>query len=156
MSLDSSPLRWHAYEHDHIEREKSWFIALGVIAICIAIISTIFGNVLFGLLILVGAGTLALLAKTPPTLIEFEVSDRGVRVGHTMHRFEEIIAFWVEDHDVDPPVLLIDTVKWMSPNLSIPLVDVDPKEVREFLAERAEEIPMKESSAHKILEFFGF
>ncbi len=156
MPSDSTPIRWQAYEHEHIERGRDWFWALGIVAICIAVISAIFGNLLFGVLIILGAGTLALLARTPPALIEFELSDRGIRVGHTMHRFEEIIAFWVEDHEVDPPILLVDTLKWMSPNLTIPLVDIDPKAVRAFLLERAEETPMKESAAHKVLEFFGF
>ncbi|MBI2025518.1 hypothetical protein HYT04_01895 [Candidatus Kaiserbacteria bacterium] len=72
-----------------------------------------------------------------------------------MHRYEEIISFWVEDHDANPPILLVDTVKWLSPNLVIPLDGADPKLVRAYLAERAEEVPMKEPVWHKILEFFG-
>src|SRR3989344_4126163 len=150
-----TPIRWQAYEHEHIERGSDWFWALGIAAVCIAAISALFGNILFAILILVAAGTLALLAQTPPTLIEFELSDRGIRVGTTMHRYEEIISFWVEDHEVDPPILLVDTIKWLSPNLIIPIEGVDPRDVRAFLIERAEETPMKESVAHKILEVFG-
>ena len=94
-------------------------------------------------------------ASSPPPLVEFELSDRGIRVGETMHRYEEIISFWVEDHDANPPILLVDTIKWLSPNLVIPLGDADPKLVRAYLAERTEEVPMKEPVWHKILEFFG-
>ena len=150
-------IRWQAYEHEHFERGKDWFLALGIAAVCIAAISVLFGNVLFAILILVAAPTLALLAKTPQAIAEFELSDRGIRVNGTMHRFEEIISFWVEDHDANPPILLIDTVKWLSPNFVIPLPPehVDAKSVREFLAERTEEVPMKETYAHKVLEFFG-
>lgn len=152
-----SSIRWSAHEHEHIERGRDWYMALGVVAVCTAAIAVLFGNILFGVLILIAAATWGLLSKTPPALTEFEISDRGIRIGETMHRYEEIIAFWVEDHDVDPPILLIDTVKMFSPNFVIPLPhgDVDPKVVREFLAMRADEIPMKESFAHKILEFFG-
>jgi|SRR3989344_5545122 len=150
-------IRWQAQEHEHIERGRDWFLALGIAAACVAAISILFNNVLFAILILVGAGVLALLARTPPTLVEFEVSDRGIRVGDTMHRYEEIISFWVEEHDANPPILLIDTIKWLSPNLVIPLPPehVDPKIIREYLAEHVEEVPMRETSAHKILEFFG-
>src|SRR3989344_2857487 len=125
MPQASAPLRWHAYEHEHIERGSDWFWALGIFA------------------------------QSPPPLIEFELSDRGIRAGAIMHRYEEIISFWVEDHDADPPILLVDTTKWMSPNLIIPLTDMDPKQVRAYLLERSEEVPMKEPVAHKILEFFG-
>src|SRR3989344_6232643 len=148
-------IRWQAQEHEHIERGRDWFLALGIAAACVAAISILFNNVLFAILILVGAGVLALLARTPPTLVEFELSDRGIRVGDVMHRYEEVISFWVEEHDANPPILLVDTTKWLSPNIVMPIESVDPKEVRAYLLERADEVPMKESAAHKILEFFG-
>lgn len=151
----SSPIRWSAYEHEHVDRARDWFWALGVFAASTALISFLLGNAFFSILILVAATTLGLLAQSPPPLVEFELSDRGIKVGDTMHRFEEIIAFWVEDHDADPPILLVDTIKWLSPNLVIPLGDADPKLVRAFLVERCEETPMKEPVWHKILEFFG-
>lgn len=151
----SAPIRWRAYEHEHIERTNDWYWALGIFAISTALISILFGNVLFGLLILVAAFTLGTMAKSPPPLVEFELSDRGIRTGDTMHRYEEILAFWVEEHDTDQPTLLVDTTKWMSPNLVIPLTDVSPQLVRAYLLERAEETPMKEPVWHKILEFFG-
>ena len=152
---DAAPIRWRATEHEHIERGRDWYWALGIFALCTALISTIFGNFLFGLLILVAAATLAILSKSPPPLVEFELSDRGIRIGETMHRYEEIISFWVEDHDANPPVLLIDTIKWLSPNFVVPIHDVDPKLVRAYLQERTKEVPMKEPVWHKILEFFG-
>lgn len=155
MLTSSVPIRWRAYEHEHVERGADWFWALGIFAAATALISILLGNFFFGILILLAAGTLGLLAKSPPPLVEFELSDRGIRVGETMHRYEEIISFWVEDHDADPPILLVDTIKWLSPNLVIPLIDVDPKLVRSYLVERAEEVPMKEPVWHKILEFFG-
>lgn len=152
--MDSMPIRWSAYEHEHIERSRDWYWALGIFAVAAALISTLFSNFFFALLILVAAGTLAALASSPPPLVEFELSDRGIRVGGTMHRYEEIISFWVEDHDANPPILLVDTIKWLSPNLVIPLGDVGPRLVRAYLIERAEEVPMKEPVWHKILEFF--
>src|SRR3989338_1749878 len=155
MPNESLKLRWSAYEHEHVERERDWFWALGIIAVCIALISFLFGDVLFSVLIIVAGLTLGIVAKTPPPLVEFELSDRGIKVGDTMHRYEEIISFWVEDHDVDPPLLLVDTTKWMSPNIVIPIRNIDPARVRTYLSERTDEVPMKEPFAHKILEFFG-
>ncbi|MDO8521856.1 MAG: hypothetical protein Q7S08_01040 [bacterium] len=150
------PLRWSAYEHEHIERGSDWFWALGIVAVCAALTSILFSNVLFAIVLIVAAFTIGLLARTPPKLIEFELSDRGIRVGGTLHRYDHIIAFWVEDeHEHIPPLLLVDTTKFMSPNLIIPLEDIDPHLVRVFLQQRAEERPMKEPVSHKILEFFG-
>ena len=148
-------LRWSAYEHEHIERGSDWFWALGVAACAITLTSILFSDVLFGILILIAASVIAMLATIPPELVQFELSDRGIRVGGTLHKFEEIISFWVEDHNVERPLLLIDTVKFMSPNLIIPIEHIDPHAIRAFLRERTEEVPMKEPVAHKILEFLG-
>lgn len=148
-------LRWSAYEHEHVPRGSDWFWALGIVAVSAALVAILFHDILFAIIILVGAGILAMLANIPPDLVEFEISDRGIRVGDTMHRFEEVISFWVEDHGVESPLLLIDTTKFMAPNLIIPIEHIDHRAVRAFLRERVEEVPMKEPFAHKILEFFG-
>ncbi|MDO8562037.1 MAG: hypothetical protein Q7S05_04415 [bacterium] len=149
------PLRWSAYEHEHIERGGDWFWALGIVAVSVALTSILFSNVLFAILIIVAAFTVGIIARTPPELIEFELSDRGIRVGGALHRYDEIISFWVEDEHDAEPLLLVDTTKFMSPNLIIPIERIDPALVRAFLQERVEEVPMKEPVSHKILEFFG-
>lgn len=148
-------LRWSAYEHEHIERGRDWFWALGIVAVCGALTSVLFHNLFFALLILIAAAIFAMLANTPPDLTRFEITDRGIRTGDTMHRYEEIIAFWVEEEHGDRPLLLVDTIKFMAPNLIIPLTGVDAHLVRTFLQKHAEEVPMREPFAHKLLDFFG-
>lgn len=148
-------LRWSAYEHEHVPRGGDWFWALGIVAVSAALTSILFHDILFAILILIAAGILAMLANVPPDLVRFEISDRGVRVGDTMHRYEEILSFWVEEEHGDRPMLLVDTTKFMAPNLIIPLENIDPHVVRHYLRAHAEEVPMKEPLAHKILEFFG-
>ncbi len=156
MPGESTVLRWNAYEHEHIERGSEWYWALGIIAISIAVTSILLHDFLFAVVILAGAVTIALLSRTPPDISHFELSDRGLRVSGRLHRFEEIISFWVdEEHPEGRPLLLIDTVKVMSPNLIIPIEHIDPDLVRAFLAERCEEKPMKEPLAHKIFEFLN-
>ncbi len=155
MPSTRTVLRWSAYEHEHIERGTDWYWALGIVAVCAALVSILFHDVLFSVLILLAAATIGMLAQHPPELAEFELSHRGIRVNGTMHRFEEVISFWVEDHEVERPLLLVDTTKFLAPNLIIPIENIDPHAVRDFLRERVEEVPMKEPVAHKILEFFG-
>lgn len=148
------PLRWNAHEHAHFERGSDWYWALGIIAVATAITAIIFADVLFGILIIVAAFTMALISRTPPRDIEFEISEKGIRIDNVVHPYKEIIAFWVEK-DSDP-LLLIDTIKVMTPNLIIPLEGVDPNAVRSHLLKHVKEVEMKEPLAHKIVEFFGF
>lgn len=144
-----------AYEHEHIERGSDWFWALGIIAVSAALTSILFSNILFAILIVVAAVTIGLIARHPRVMHEFEISEKGIRTGVTTHPYVNIISFWV-DEDGEEPLLLIDTTALMAPNLIIPLDDIDPETVREYLREYVEEVPMKEPLAHKILEFFGF
>src|SRR3954464_1627216 len=122
MEDANTTLTWSAYEHEHIERSSDWFWALGVVAISAALTSILFHDVLFGILIILAAIVLALLARRPPELTEFELSDKGIRIHGTLHRYCEIISFWVEDeHHHDRPYLLVDTIKFLSPNFIIPI-----------------------------------
>ncbi len=149
-------LRWSAYEHEHIERGSDWYIALTITTVAIAIIAILFSDLLFALLIIIAAFVIALLSRTPPELAQFELSERGVRINGRLHRYHEIISFWVEDeHHTDRPLLLIDTTKFMAPNFIIPIEHIEPHVVRAYLKEHAKEVPMQEPVGHKILEFFG-
>ena len=148
-------LRWNAYEHEHVPRGSDWYWALGIIAVSAALTSIIFHDTLFAVLILFAAAILGMLANVPPEIVRFEISDRGIRIGDTMHKFEYIISFWVEEEGKERPLLLVDTTKLMAPNLIIPLENIDPHVVRTYLRDHAEEVPMKEPLAHKILESFG-
>ena len=148
-------LTWSAYEHEHVARETDWFWALGVAAICIALTAIIFHDTLFGVLILIAAATIGMLARQAPPLTDFEISDRGIRVGHQLHRFDDIIAFWI-DEDASPPLLLVDTTKPLAPNLIIPLHDIHHDAVRDLLLKHCQESPMKEPLSHKIFAALGF
>lgn len=148
-------LQWSAYEHEHIQRSSDWFWALGVIAVSIALTAVVLHDFLFGILVLTAAFTMALLARTPPSLASFEVSERGIRVNGALHRFDHILSFWVEDEHDGRPLLLVDTTKFLSPNLIIPIEEIEPTLVRAFLKQHSKERHMKEPVAHKILEFIG-
>jgi len=148
-------MRWNAYEHEHVQRGADWYWALGIVTISVAITAILLDDFLFALLVIVAAFTIALLARTPPDMAEFELSERGLRINEQLHRFDEIISFWVEEEKGTRPLLLIDTVKFLAPNFVIPLEHVDHRLVRSFLKEHVEEVPMREPLYHKILEFLG-
>lgn len=154
MIDDGTVLRWSAYEHEHLERSSDWYWALGIVTFSIAVTSVLFHDILFAILVLVAAVTLALLSRTPPELVQFELSERGLRINDKLHRYDEILGFWIDEHR-GKTRLLVDTTKWLAPNLVLPIEHIEPGLIRAFLKERVEERFMKESPAHRILEIFG-
>lgn len=149
-------LRWEALEHEHFERGSDWYWALGIAAVCLAVIAVLLHDTLFGLLILIAAATMALYTREPRPLSRFEVSSRGVKVDEVLHHWDDVISFWVEEDNDAGPTLLVDTTKVMAPNLIIPLVDVDIHALRTLMADHCPEVPMREPLSHKILEALGF
>jgi len=150
------PLTWSAAEHPHIERGSDWYWALGIIAISGALTSLLFSNILFALLILMAAVTLGLVASHPSQMVEFSVHDKGLDLGEETHLFRDMIGFWIEE-DEQGATLMVDTPKILAPDVIVPIVDVDPEEIRNrFLAAEVPEVKMSAPLPYKVLEFFGF
>lgn len=151
-------ITWEAVEHHHAERGSDWYWALGIVAVSTALTALLFGNFLFALLIVVAAGTMALVAMREPKVVEFALTDRGIRADDVLYPFKSINAFWVDQTEEEGHVLFVDTARITNPDLIVPLGEaVDPEDVREFLlAHDIPEVEMQEPVSHRLLEFFGF
>jgi len=77
MDTPENTIRWQGYEYDHQEKTSDWFWVLGIVALSSAATAIIFKNILFALLILIGAFTVALFAAKKPNLTHFEINRRG-------------------------------------------------------------------------------
>ena len=155
MPEESTIVRWSAYEHEHVERGADWYWALGIVAVSIAITSILLRDFFFALLILIAAVVFALVARRPPELANFELSERGLSINDKLYSYDEILAFWVEESDGNKPYLLIDTPKWLAPNVVIPIEQIEPDIIRAYLKEYVEERFMREPFTHKVVEFLG-
>jgi hypothetical protein len=78
-----------------------------------------------------------------------------LRINGALHRYDEIVSFWVDEEATGRTLLLVDTVKFLSPNIVIPIEHIEPASIRALLKEHVEEVPMKEPLSHKIFEFLG-
>ena len=149
-------IQWSGFEHQHEERSSDWFYALGIIAISAALTSILFGNFLFGLVILIAAGTLGILATKKPEVVDFVLTDKGLTVGDTFYEYKDIRAFWIVEEAGEDATLLIDTLKFMAPHLVIPVEGAYADEIRNMMGEFAQEEELTEPISHKILELLGF
>jgi hypothetical protein len=150
-------IQWQAFEHEHIHKSSDWFWALGIIAIAGAVTAIIFNNILFAIVILVGAFTLSVHAVKKPNLVNFRISSRGIIIDNTLHPYSSLESFWVEDENVETlPKLLIKSKKLLAPHIVIPIENVSADDIRDYLLEYLAEEEDSESLAQKIVEFFGF
>src|SRR3989344_4706004 len=102
--MDREYIAWDALEYEYREKSADWFWAVGVIALAAAVTAAILGNVLFAVLIVVGAAALAIHAGREPLVVHFAISERGVSVGKTLYPWKTLDSFWVETRDGNPRI----------------------------------------------------
>ncbi len=149
-------IEWDAHEYEHKERSPDWFWAVGIISVSVAIAAIIFGNIIFGILVIIAAFALSLFAKRPPSSLHIVVDEKGVTRGSVRYPFQTLKSFWIDTEHPHKKIIL-RSEKMFMPLIIVPLGDeVDEEKLHEslsqFLSEEFHTLPFVE----KILEYLGF
>ncbi len=157
MATGITPIiSWEAEEHAHREKNVDWYWALGIVAVVGAVISVIFGNVLFAIVIVLGAILMAIVSLREPSVIPFAITTRGVRVDDHLYPYSTLGSFCIDEDAQQGPQLLLKSRGTFRPLIIIPLPEEAIEEIDDILAERLPEEHLEESLAHHLLEFLGF
>lgn len=148
-------IQWTGPEHHYTPKTSEWYWAVAIIALTASILAFVFGNLIFGILIIVGTIALTLNAHREPREISVEINDRGVVVDRTLYPFLHLESFWI-DNDHHEPRLIIKSHKTFMPMLSIIIRDIDDEDVRQVLLKYIAEVEHPETLGRKILERLGF
>ena len=156
MPQPSFKIEWDAHEYEHKERSSDWFWAVGIVSISLAIASVIFGNIIFGILVLLSAFTLSLFASRPPSILHVTIDEKGITKGKVRYSYQTLQSFWI-DTDHPHKKITLRSEKLFMPLIIVPLSDeVDLDELHEnlsrFLSEEFHTLPFIE----RILEYLGF
>lgn len=149
-------LEWDAHEYEHKERGSDWFWAVGIISFSVAIVSVIFGNIIFGILILTSVFALALFINRHPDTVHVIVDERGITRGNIRYPYSSLHSYWL-DTDHPHPKIILRSDKAFIPLIIVPIgKEVDAEELdltlAQFLTEKYHSMPFVES----LLEYLGF
>jgi hypothetical protein len=151
-------ISWQAPEHNHWgDKTADWFWGLWIVSIGAIILSFYFGNILFGIIIILFAITSALHANKQPAIFDFEINRQGVKIGHVLFPYHNLDTFWVQDTE-DDDVIIFRTKKSVQPFLLLPFdsTEIDAEELRDYLLDYMDEEKMEEPLLQKFMEFLGF
>ncbi|MEY2664365.1 MAG: hypothetical protein RIT04_173 [Candidatus Parcubacteria bacterium] len=148
-------IEWNAPEHFHVEKTSDWYWGVSIIAGTGAALAFIFGNVLFGIFIIVGTLALLLHAAKKPRIVHCEINDRGIAVDQILYPFLALESFWIDAH-MRPAKILLKSQKFFMPYIAVEIDEVDPEEVRAILLNYIAETEHLEPLSQKLLEFAGF
>lgn len=139
-----------------MEKTSDWYWILGIISIAGASASVIFGNILFAVVILLGATTMVIVAQREPRLIQHEVSAKGVLIGTELHPYNTLESYCLELHTPRGAQLILRTKKLFHQLIVVPIPEEYADELDLILAGRLAEEHLEEPLAHKIMEYLGF
>ena len=149
-------LEWDAHEYEHKERTQDWFWAVGIITVSIAVASIIFGNIIFGIFIIVAAFSLSLYINKRPETLHMKIDTKGISRGNTYYPFETLHSYCI---DIEHPhkKIILRSKKVLMPLIVIPLGEnIDSEKVKnimtEYLPEEYQQLPFMEN----VLEYLGF
>lgn len=153
---------WEEYSHIYFPKDKDWKWSVGIISVTIALISFMFSNITFGVLVLVATGVLLLHAFKEPKLVRFEINTKGVRVDQEFWAFPDIQYFWIEDnreHHLHSRILfatsgVLDSLLILT--LPISATNDEIHDIHEELVKILPEQRVNESIFQKLLEYLGF
>lgn len=157
IPMASSIIEWNAPEHHHVEKTSDWYWAVGIVAVTAALVAFIFGNIIFGIFIVVGACALMLHASKYPAIVHCTVNDRGISVDDTLYPFLSLESFWINIDDHDPKIILKSRKAFM-PYITIHIDadEVNPEDIRDILLDYIAETEHREPISQKLLERMGF
>lgn len=156
MTRSARSVYWEAPEHHHNEKTSDWYWILSIIAIAGSVTSIILGNVLFGVVIILGAMTVFVTSHRKPRVIEFEVSERGIRIEDTLYPYATLESYYLDEENHINPQLIAKSKKMFIPLIIIPIPDEYITEIENIVSSRIPEEHLEEPFSHRLLEFVGF
>src|SRR5579872_1600355 len=148
-------LTWTAPEYMHTHKTADWYWIVGIVALTLAVISTLFGDMLFGIFIVVGAFTLALYASRPPQFQQIKISEKGVQIQDTFYSYNVLESFWIEEKELHPRILF-KSERHIAPYIIVLLGEVPAEEIRDVLSQHLHEVKHSEPFLEKLLIWLGF
>ena len=147
---------WEAPEHTHIEKTNDWYWILGIIALASAIASIIFDNVLFGIVIILGAFTMVIVSHKGPKMIQFEVAERGIRIGDDLYPYATLESYFLDENNVENPQLILKSKKLLMMLLILPIPVEHISHIENIVRAHLPEEHLEEPLSHRLMEYFGF
>lgn len=149
------PLSWKTLEFEKKQRHPDWIWAVGLIAVLGAVISFFYGNIFFGIFLIVAGFVTIVYALKEPKELEITISEKGVSVNDENIDYKNILAFWLDETGKEAKLLLLVKNSFV-PTMSFPLFGVSAQQVREVLTPNAKEEELRESRSIALFDRLGF
>lgn len=135
------PIKWRASEYIHQEKDAKWFILFGVvIAAFMAVAVLLMQSWTFAVLLVIIAVMVVVLAKRPPRVMDYALSNDGLHIGETLHKFADFKSFGIIRDGEEFSVMLIPRRR-LQPGITVYFPEEAGEDIVDALGSR---LPMKD------------
>lgn len=125
---------WQIPEYEKHKRTKLWYVMIIIIALALLLFAFFTKNFLFAVIIIMAGFVIILHDGREPELVKITVTDEGIIVGRKFYDYDEIKDFSI----VYKPSqgiknLYFEFKSAVRHRLSIPLLGMNPLQIREYL-----------------------
>ena len=153
--MTREPISWETAEHAYNEKTNDWYWIVGVIGLTVAIVAYLFGNAMFGAVMIVGTLTIMIHGAKRPKVIKVELTGNGVRVGSHFYPYNQMKAFSL-DEESDPQVLVLDIKSPLFRDIHLFINNIPADHIREFLLDHLDEKYHEPSFTEGLIHYLGF
>ncbi|MDO8626267.1 MAG: hypothetical protein Q7K39_02285 [Candidatus Magasanikbacteria bacterium] len=126
--------QWTVKEYEEYERGRRWYLVIGGLALALVLFAVFTANYLFALIIILFGIILYLHDLQTPLEVPFALTDVGIILGKKFYRYSELGNFWIIYNPPEVKVLYFSLGNFLRHRLQVPLLEYDPRPIREHLS----------------------
>jgi len=148
-------LQWQAFEYDYKEKTNDWFWVVGVAGFIAIVLSILFKNFLFAIVLLLGTFVVMMYGARKPEMVTFSIGAKGVTIKNDLYPYKNLLGYGLKVGE-GPDKLMLHVNRLFLPHLILPIEDIDPELIRERLDKFITEEEFEESAIDLFVEYLGF
>ncbi|TAN33599.1 hypothetical protein EPN28_02195 [Patescibacteria group bacterium] len=125
--------QWSVKEYEEHERDKRWYWLMGAVAALLLVYSLWTANYIFTLIIALFGIILYMQSLQTPLQVNFAITEVGIVLGCKFYRYSELKSFWIIYNPPEVKNLYFSLSSLIRHRLQVPLLDNDPRPIRDFL-----------------------
>ena len=124
---------WGVNEYEKHARSRRWYVIMVLVGGALLLYSLISGNYLFALIVVLFGIILFLQDIQQPIEVSFAITEAGIVVGDKYYPFKEVVHYWIIYNPPEVKNIYFSTGNLLKHRLQVPLLDNDPRPIRDFL-----------------------
>lgn len=149
------PVSWRAAEYEMIPKTAFWYLIIGVIALAFFVIALFQKNFFFAIFIFIAAAMVFVFSKRRPNVIDFELSETGVRAGVMRWEWNVFTDFSIHSRPGRLDEVILRKATSFNPYVRFPADAQTASKARAFINERIPEVPYEATTLEVVTDWFG-